>query len=181
MGLSELVNHIYRMYTDDLIRCGIFTALIFCTIFHKYSGRRWLKPCVGAVLAVWFAVVLWLTVLGRSGGGVYETHWIPLHSYRAAFSRVDSEVLRSALMNVALFYPAGLLMAGLSPEKRSFRKGMLCTVLIFALLSLAIELSQYHWQLGNCEIDDVLHNALGAGLGFAAFRLDVDGAAGKNE
>ena len=83
-------------------------------------------------------------------------------------------------MNAVLFYPAGLLLAGLMPENRSYRKGMLCTVLIFALFSLVIELSQYFWQLGNCEIDDVLHNTLGAGLGYAAFYLDLDDKSQSN-
>lgn len=180
MGLSELVNHIYQMDIKDLARCAVFAALIFCTLYRKYFGRRWLRICVGAVLAVWFGTVLWMTLLGRGSEGVYETHWIPLHTYWAVFSGAHPEMLRSCFMNVVLFYPAGLLLAGLIPEKWSFRKGLLCTVWAFALFSLTIELSQHFWQLGNCEIDDVLHNALGAGLGFAAFQLDVDSEAEKN-
>ena len=178
--IQELTNLVYTQSMDTMARSCICCALIFCTLFRKYSGEKWLRPFVGAALASWFGVVLWMTVLGRIHDVGYETHWIPLHTYWAVFSGAHPEMLRSCFMNVILFYPAGLLLAGLMPENRSYRKGMLCTVLIFALFSLSIELSQHFRQLGNCEIDDVLHNTLGAGLGFAAFHLDVDGTAGKN-
>lgn len=178
--IQELTNWVYTQSMDTMARSCVICALIFCTLFRKYSGEKWLRPFVGAALASWFGVVLWMTVLGRIHDVGYETHWIPLHTYWAVFSGAHPEMLRSCFMNVILFYPAGLLLAGLMPENRSYRKGMLCTVLIFALFSLSIELSQHFRQLGNCEIDDVLHNTLGAGLGFAAFHLDVDGTAGKN-
>ena len=82
-------------------------------------------------------------------------------------------MFRSCLMNAFLFYPAGLLLAGLLPQNGSYRRQMLCTVICFGLFSLSIELSQHFLQLGTAEIDDVLHNTLGAAAGFAAFHLDL--------
>lgn len=178
--IERIVQGVYALQPDRLSRYCVCCALIFCTLFRKYSGEKWLRPCVGAALASWFGVVLWMTVLGRSPDVGYETHWIPLHTYWAVFSGAHPEMIRSCFMNVILFYPAGLLLAGLMPENRSYRKGMLCTVLIFALFSLSIELSQHFRQLGNCEIDDVLHNTLGAGLGYAAFYLDLDDKSQSN-
>ena len=179
MGLTELMErfllYIYRMSYEDMTYCAVIAALIFCTLFRKYAGQRWLRPCIGAALSVWLVVVLWMTMLSRSGGGTYRFSLIPLHTYWRVISGENQELLRSAFMNVALFYPAGLLLASLMPEKWSFRKGLICTGLVLALLSLTIELGQYVWQLGNAEIDDVLHNTLGAGVGCAAFRLDLDG------
>ena len=103
-------------------------------------------------------------------GGVYHASWIPLHTYWRVLSGENRELLRSAFMNMLLFYPAGLLLGGLLPSKWSFRKGMLCAAIAFAAFSLTIELNQYLLQLGNAETDDVLHNTLGAVAGFSAFR-----------
>lgn len=178
--IEQIVHGIYAQQPDIISRCCVFAALIFCTLFRKNNGERWILPCIGAALALWVSAVLWMTVLGRIPDVGYETHWIPLHTYRAVFSGANPEMLRSCFMNMVLFYPAGLLCAALLPEKWSFRKGMLCTVLAFALFSLSIELSQYYWHLGNCEIDDVLHNTLGAGLGYAAFYLDLDDKSQSN-
>ena len=178
--IQELTNWVYTQSMDTIARSCVICALIFCTLFRKYSGEKWLRLCVGAALASWFGVVLWMTVLGRIPDVGYEAHWIPLHTYWAVLFGAHQEMLRSCFMNAVLFYPAGLFLAGLMPENRSYRKGVLCTALIFALFSLAIELSQYFWQLGKCEIDDVLHNTLGAGLGYAAFYLDLDDKSQSN-
>ena len=76
-------------------------------------------------------------------------------------------------MNVLLFYPGGLLLAGLLPQRFRDRRGMLFAVVCFGLFSLSIELCQHFLQLGTAEVDDVLHNTLGAAAGFAVFHLDL--------
>ena len=168
---QELLNWIYHLPTGDLPEYAVFCALIYCTLYRKYEGKRWLRPGIGGVLAVWVAAVLWTTLFNRAPGS-YESNWIPLHAYRLIFSGEHPEMYRSCLMNVLLFYPAGLLLAGLLPRHHSYRRRLLCTVLCFGLFSLSIELSQHFLHLGTAELDDVLHNTLGATAGFAAFHLD---------
>ena len=68
-------------------------------------------------------------------------------------------------MNVALFYPAGLLAASLLPEKWSRWQKTLAVLLLFAQLSMMIEYTQLRYALGESEIDDVIHNTLGAFIG----------------
>ena len=171
--VQELTLHIYQMAPQELVLLAVFAALLWRAGDRKLEGRHWLRPAVGLVLSAWFGAVLWMTVLSRTPGGTYEAHWVPFHTYRAYFSDPHSEILRSCFMNVALFYPAGLLFGSLLTKKWSFPRGMLWTVLVFGLFSLSIELSQYRFGLGISEIDDVLHNTLGAALGFAAVRLDI--------
>lgn len=38
------------------------------------------------------------------------------------------------------------------------------------LLSVTVELLQYVFCLGYCEMDDVLHNTIGAAIGVLAFK-----------
>jgi hypothetical protein len=175
--IQKVVLFIYRMDPQALCWCAVFGVLTFCALCRKYADSRWLRPLIGLVLAAWFGAVLWMTVLSRTPGGTYEAHRIPLHSYRAYFSGQHPEILRSCFMNVALFYPAGLLFGSLLPKKWSFPRGMLWSVLVFGLFSMTVELCQYRFGLGISEIDDVLHNTLGAALGFAAARLDLGGIA----
>jgi VanZ family protein len=171
--LHECYSWIYRLPTEDLPECAVFAAMLYVTLYRKYAGKRWLRPGIGGVLAVWFLAVLWTTILDREPGS-YESSWIPLHTYWKIFSGGHPELERSGLMNVLLFYPGGLLLAGLLPRHGSYRRRMICAVICFGLFSLSIELSQYFFQLGTAEIDDVLHNTLGAAAGFAAFHLDLD-------
>lgn len=168
--MEHILLYIYRMSLDNLALVAVFAALIFCTLFHKCAGQNWPRPCICGMLAVWVGVVLWVTILNRSVDSSYRFSPIPLHTYWSVFTGGDQELLRSAFMNVVLFYPAGLLLGSLTPEKWSSRRGMICSVLALMLFSMAIEMTQYFRQLGNAEFDDILHNTLGAVAGISAFR-----------
>lgn len=166
--LNKIVIWIYCLEPNDLVTYAIYATLVFCAFCRTYAPRRWLRPGLTAVLGCWFAWVLWSTVLSRSPGA-YESHWVPLDTYRRVLQGDTTELLRSAVMNIALFFPAGLLTAALLP-RGSLRR----VVLGFALFSLAIELGQDLFRLGFAEIDDVLHNTLGSALGYFAFHRDLD-------
>ena len=61
------------------------------------------------------------------------------------------------LLNILFFIPYGLLF----PWKDNWKR-VLVTALV---LSISIELSQYIFNLGWCEVDDVISNTLGAMIG----------------
>ena len=172
--LQELILRIYHMDLSKLSRLAVVVAMVFGWIYRKRCGRSWFRICVALGLAGWVGVVLWMTVLSRESGSVAQYSWIPLNTYWRVLCGESGEYLRSAYMNVLLFFPGGLLLAALMPEKWSFRRGMCCAIAGLMLLSLTIELIQYFRQLGTAELDDVLHNNLGAALGYAAFHLDFD-------
>ena len=62
------------------------------------------------------------------------------------------------LLNVLFFIPYGLLFPWKDNWKRVFVTAM--------VLSLLIELSQFIFNLGWCEVDDVIINTLGAMIGY---------------
>jgi VanZ family protein len=171
--IQALLMRIYCLPKEHLPVYAVFAAMLYVTLYRKYARKRWLRPGIGVLLAGWFLAVLWITIFSRESGA-YESSWIPLHAYWLAFSERNPELIRSCFMNVALFYPAGLLFAGLLPQGIRYRSRMLCTVICFGLFSLSIELCQHFFQLGTTEIDDVLHNTLGAVAGFAASHLDLE-------
>ena len=166
--VSRIMTWIYRLEPNVLVTYAIYSTLVFRAFCRTYTARRWLRPGLAVVLGSWFAWVLWSTLLSRSPG-IYESHWVPLGTYWRILQGDTTELLRSALMNVALFFPAGLLTAALLP-RGSIRR----LVLGFALFSLTIELSQDLFRLGFAEFDDVLHNTLGAMFGYIAFHRDLD-------
>lgn len=168
--LQKFLMLIYRLPTRYLPVYAVFAAILFDNLYRKYAGKWWLRLGIGVMLAGWFLVVLWTTIFNRVPGA-YESRWIPLHAYWLIFSGEHPEMFRSCLMNVFLFYPAGLLLAGLLPQHLSYQHSMFFTVICFGLFSLSIELCQHFLHLGTAEIDDVLHNALGAAAGVTAFHL----------
>lgn len=173
--LSELLRRlfleVYRLPGPELLLIGAVAILVWAALFRACGlDGRW-RIGSGVLLLLWAAAVLWATVLSRGQGPVQTFRLIPLSSYWEVLTGGNPEILRSCFMNVLLFFPAGLLCAGMLPGR--WRRGgrMAWVVLAFSLLSLGIELAQFRLGIGQGEIDDVLHNALGVLAGFTCCRM----------
>ncbi len=113
-------------------------------------------------------LILLLTVYRGSGSGTKEINLIPFITF--TYATVENEMYRMLFMNVALFIPFGLSLPFALPDK--LRHKYLFTVISGALISVAVEASQYFFNLGRCETDDVLMNTLGVIIGGTAFLIN---------
>ena len=73
--------------------------------------------------------------------------------FRGLFWELQSGMWSDIGLNILLFVPLGLIIGGW--------KGLI----ISFVLSGAIETTQYFYQIGYCELDDILNNTIGAGIG----------------
>lgn len=127
---------------------------------------RWLKLCL---LAALLAAILHSTLTSRSSQET-AVQVLPLfHSYRELLKGGSREILRTNFMNVALFYPAGLIAASLLPGKWPGWARCLPVLLLLTAVSAGIEWYQYRLGLGLCELDDAFHNTVGTLLGILVF------------
>lgn len=164
MKLSNLFIWFYCRSIPQLICWCIVCILGFLWLHGRYGSLRWRRRILAAALLVWAAVVLWATLFNRDGGEA-SFSLVPFHSYRQVLAGGNPEILRSSFMNMVLFLPAGVLSAALLPQRGCRRCKVFLVALFFASFSLCIEYAQYALALGQAEIDDVLHNTLGAVLG----------------
>lgn len=81
--------------------------------------------------------------------------------YKSAFTDRDPETIYDIMMNIMLFFPLGLFYSLIDFKKNKILK---ISILGF-LLSLTIELFQYLFNLGTCELADVVHNTIGCIIG----------------
>ena len=106
--------------------------------------------------------IVWLTLLKREPRGVErvfkpELFW----AIRTWIVNPTVESKKEAvqyIQNILFFIPYGLLF----PWKDSWKR-VFVTALV---LSVFIELSQFIFNLGWCEVDDVISNTLGAMIGY---------------
>ena len=131
---------------------------------HLSNLRCWRWLC-GALTVAWAAAVIHLTLLSRTPDPGLENALKLFDSYRVWLREGNREMPRSILMNLGLFLPGGLLLIQLMPRRLCWWKRLVPALTVMLLFSLAIEWSQFHWQLGRLEADDVLHNTLGSLLG----------------
>lgn len=69
--------------------------------------------------------------------------------------------------NIIMLIPFGILFPGLFPR---LRRGWAC-VGTGCGLSILLEFAQWLTKRGHCQLDDVVMNTLGAGIGWLVFRL----------
>lgn len=117
-----------------------------------------------AGILLWGGAVVYVTILSREPGSTAGFGSL-FCSYREVLNGGNPELLRSNFMNILLFFPGGLLLGAVLPDKWPRWARMLTAALCLGAMSLAVEQHQYLGMLGNAEADDILHNTLGALLG----------------
>ena len=102
------------------------------------------------LVALYILIILWVTLFSRRPG----TERI----FRGLFWEIEMGYWNNIIQNILLFIPLGFLIGG--------KRGIIAGV----LLSIGIELTQYIFSLGYCELDDVLNNTIGAAIGSLLFK-----------
>lgn len=162
-----ILHRIYCMDLDELTALVIIAVVIFLFLDQYLKKFPWRKLLLGLLFVIWLGITLYTTVFSRTPKA--ESQILPLlESYRQLLAGGNREILRSNYMNVLLFFPAGLLTVKLLPESWSRKKKLLVGALGLLMLSAALEAAQYYFRLGRVEMDDLLHNTLGAILGAIA-------------
>ncbi len=163
--LSALVRWFYCLDITDAILLYALAVFVFL-LLKEHSGKRlWWKIAVGCIWIIWMCAVAYATLGNRSVANTGAHKLIPFHSYWEVLNGGNIEILRSNLMNLLLFFPAGLLTASLLPNLWKRWQKLLTLVVFFVIISILIEYLQYAWVLGCVEMDDIIHNTLGAVLG----------------
>lgn len=108
-----------------------------------------------AAAVIYTAVFLYLTVIGRRS---YHGSHIQLELFWSY--KVPGEY-RQIVYNILFFIPYGALLYLCFKKKWP-------VILSAFVLSLTVEISQFVFRVGLCEIDDIIHNTLGVIIGMFA-------------
>lgn len=146
-------------------------ALLLLEVFLLLKKVPFRRNLLYAALLLYVTLVFSVTLfpipyqLGAAGSD-YAYNFIPLRSIADSLRDGLRPALRSIAANVVMFLPFGVLLPLISKKNRFWR-----CVLYSLLFSLFIELLQYliGLQIGyryrNVDVDDLLLNTLGGGLG----------------
>lgn len=164
MTIHSIVQYIYSRSLQQIVLWMFLAVFLWGIMGFVLKNRAWFRRLNRFLLLMFILVVFYITVISRAGG-VRELVLIPFYSFAEAKSQ--PEMYRTMLMNVFLFLPVGLCLPFSLPVKAE--KKEMRTILVAILFSVALELIQYFFGLGRCETDDVLMNALGAGIGSLSY------------
>lgn len=163
--MRKWIVFIYRM-SPRLLTVGLLLATVAVALRVEQSrDRRRLRVFLSCAAVLWCGAVLYATVCRTPDSVAQAPILVPFHSYWEAWSAGKTELYRTNFMNLVLFYPGGVLACALySGNRRPVIS--VCVMLALCCFSVAIEWCQFHFALGKPEIDDVIHNSLGALLGW---------------
>lgn len=127
------------------------------------KGSRAKRFVLESLLAEYYFLVLCSTVICRASVMERHVELMPFWNYPDIWNKVDYPAdLIEVLLNMALFVPIGFLLGGIVFKTKK-------VLLMGICLSGIIEVSQFAFSKGLCETDDVIHNTLGAFLGYLGF------------
>jgi hypothetical protein len=117
------------------------------------------------LLIIYTAFITQVTLLSREIDGaarVIDTKWLWIDA------SMDQNITN--LLNIALFIPFGILIAGIQKDSKRMRKIFMAINYCF-LTSLFIECTQFITKRGYFEIDDLETNIIGGLTGSILFIL----------
>ena len=135
---------------------------------QRFPGKPWIL----AGLVLYLAVLLALTLMPPYYGTTHRLRLMPFVSIARDIRQGGLPFLINILGNVVAFLPLGVLLPGYTRRLRSAG----AVLLAGALTSTAIETLQLLYTRRIADVDDVLLNTLGAGVGYLCFLL-IAGAA----
>ena len=169
-----VLEKFFKTYTTQVTSAWLYililTIVLFCLMIYlrKRGLTRRYRNTVqavlfGGIMALSLAGILALTLCGREWDSRMGSRFsfIPFWSYWRTFTQGDEGLGIQIVNNILLFIPFGFAL----PLNFARFEKLRYTILAAALLSLAVELIQGFTGLGLCEIDDVMGNTLGAGIG----------------
>lgn len=156
----------YCLPIYEVVLLIILASAVFMFLRKHHEKTVYWEISLRLLFLFWIAVIFLGTLGQRSEGSNFtKPVLIPFVSYHAALQTGNQELYRTNIMNAILFYPAGLLGCGMLPKQWTWGRMAILVTAVFALVSIGIEYTQFHFGLGVAETDDVIHNTLGALLG----------------
>lgn len=154
-------NDYLLRFPDFLFLMLISVTCLGIVVLLSWKGLRRGIVLVGRLLLVEALFVIYSsTIIFRPVNNEKTYDFTPFWSYKAILDG-QSFLLAENMMNVVIFIPIGLLI-GMGFTKCTWWKA----IGVGCLFSFSIELLQFVFNRGFCEVDDVIHNTLGCAIGW---------------
>ena len=163
--ISSIVYHIYRlplMTVFVLMGIAVLVWAILAVTLRKKYRKSW-KAVNTVFLLLLVYSILYITLLRRKPNPDNLMVLTPFASLEAA--KQQGEIYRELTMNILLFFPVGLFLPQLLPDRWKTWQKILVTAAAGLLFSAGMETVQFLTALGDAETDDILTNVLGTAFG----------------
>ena len=179
MAIGEIFRYVY---VTVVIATLFFIPIMLGRMFYLRKYREWpiksWKREVAVLSFIFYLLCLYEITALRFGGIGWDISQMLARNTRVnmrplvelwnwIIKGVWWHLFYNVVGNFAWFVPLGTLVPALFKEQRSLGRVML----IGASVSTSIEFLQYILCTGVTDIDDVILNTIGAGIGYIVFKV----------
>lgn len=144
----------------------LILGIILKFVLHKNIGIVfWQKLFVAFFFIVYAYCVLQLTIFSRHMRNYGGIDW----RFLARWNENDAQKA-FLIANIIMFIPLGILL----PMVGKWARHIMLSLPVAMLSSICIEAVQLKYQLGYCQLDDVVVNTIGFLIGFLIFLMIYD-------
>lgn len=127
------------------------------------------------LFGLYMLFIIYYTILSRHRGTTHRLELRFMWAYREILEGNPEwqEDIWYNIANILFFVPFGFLYpwnSSQSLQLKDKRRGLVVTA-AGLILSFLIEITQYMFYLGLCELDDIICNGLGALIGYCIYLL----------
>lgn len=166
---GKLFLTIYALPLPFVLIMLPLTVILWTGVVLSLREKAPLDRIVNAVFFVISLLALFYVTTYRGPVKYAALILRPFHCFKEA--KIQPEIYRSMLMNVLLFFPFGLFLPFVFPER--VKHPVRLTLILALLCSVTVETVQYVFSLGRAETDDVIINMIGTAFGTLSYLLAV--------
>lgn len=145
-----------------LVFAAVLEGITILILLKRKKKIRFYKAFWSYLFWTYITAVIFITLLSREPGSRSGISWKPLSTWGV------TEIEHAFVFeNIILFIPFGFLLPLVWKPARRIR----ITILYALLYSSCIELTQVITKMGYGQIDDIITNVLGAGIGYNVWLL----------
>lgn len=164
MDLYQIFIEYNRSWSSFEIICYVIMLILlfFVYIFLYKCGKvNKVQIIAGLLLFTYYCIVLESTVFTRKNQGYYAYKLEVFWSWKDVICYHSREMLKENLLNIALFFPFGILLPFSFYKRLRWWQGLAMGL----IASVIIEVLQLVLCRGLFEFDDMIHNGFGCMLG----------------
>lgn len=165
---------LYYLYgKDPLIIFGalLIAGLLVLVLLINELVRNWsrINKVVLVLFVIYAVCVCYLTIMGRETKAHSTINVVPFQRIMKQLEKGDQQMLNHLFLNVLMMVPFGILVPLIHERLNKFSYAFLSGMMV----SIVIETVQLVFRLGECDIDDVISNTLGAAIGYLICSLTL--------
>lgn len=142
----------------------IMTVVVIGLYLTRKDRSSFIRNSLLCLLLGYLFFVLCTTLFFRESSETMRYCLFPFWSYDV----LNYKIIAQLILNVLLFVPIGFFLGAIIHGIKWIQ-----VIEIGCFLSVMIEILQLLTRRGVCNIDDVIHNAIGCAIGYGIFRLYI--------